>query len=88
MERTKRVLTFFSFILCLISFGLLTASLATHEWIVSKPFRIGFQSISIKNDTHLIEDRKFKGDIYFGLFHGTKILNYGFGDRIWPMLSK
>jgi uncharacterized membrane protein len=28
-----------------------------------------------------LERRKFRGQIHFGLFQGTKILNYGFGDR-------
>ena len=28
-----------------------------------------------------LENEKFRGSIYFGLFHGTKSLNYGFGDR-------
>lgn len=31
-------------------------------------------------------ERKFRGQIYFGLFQGTKVLNYGLGDRtaiIW-----
>lgn len=27
-------------------------------------------------------NNKFQGEIYFGLFSGVKVLNYGFGDRI------
>lgn len=28
------------------------------------------------------KDTKFQGKIQFGLFSGTKVLNYGFGDRV------
>jgi hypothetical protein len=28
-----------------------------------------------------LERRKYRGQIHFGLFQGSKILNYGFGDR-------
>jgi hypothetical protein len=34
------------------------------------------------------ENEKFRGTIYFGLFHGTKSLNYGFGDRHSAISSK
>lgn len=27
------------------------------------------------------KNKKFQGEIYFGLFKGLKILNHGFGDR-------
>ena len=27
-------------------------------------------------------NNKFQGEVYFGLFNGVKVLNYGFGDRV------
>lgn len=31
------------------------------------------------------QNNKFQGEIYFGLFKGVKVLNYGFGDRVSPI---
>ncbi|XP_074597481.1 clarin-2 [Brevipalpus obovatus] len=89
MERTKKVFTFMTFIICLIALALLLASLATHKWVISKPERIKFQNAPDIRDQVIDSDgRKFKGDIYFGLFHGTKILNYGLGDRTTALWIK
>lgn len=95
MERRKRVFTFITFFVCIISLGMLAASLASHKWIVAKPFRTltmphgGGDVTNLANTSSQSENsNKFKGSIYFGLFHGTKILNYGLGDRTSPMWSK
>ena len=40
------------------------------------------------NQVDETDSRKFRGTIYFGLFQGTKILNYGFGDRVSYLSSK
>ncbi|XP_053213266.1 clarin-2-like [Panonychus citri] len=88
MERTKRIAAFITFFICIIALALLTGSLTTNKWITSKPERIRLNNVPdhIRNQSVQSDERKFKGDIHFGLFHGTKILNYGFGDRtnsIW-----
>lgn len=132
MEKSQRILTFITFLICTLCLALLTASLTTHKWIVVRPVRLTFingsiiefnqihsnrsshhltsyhndnSHISLKDSLTLpslasseasgdgksyetspdvpeYESRKFRGKIYFGLFQGTKILNYGFGDRI------
>ena len=91
MEQRKRILIFLTFFVCTACLALLTASLATHKWVVAHPIRfIALNSSHLFNDDHNREDkempRKFRGEIYFGLFQGTKVLNYGLGDRttiIW-----
>lgn len=93
MEQRKRVLTFLTFFVCTACLAFLTASLATQQWIIAKPVRIAFlNSSSLESNVAFIDDEhdtgKFKGEIYFGLFQGTKILNYGFGDRITSIWSK
>lgn len=106
MEKSKRLLTFLTFFVCTACLALLSASLATHKWIVVKPIRSingtfmfattteteknmtrtsrNYDVSDSERDTGLrlkLENEKFRGSIYFGLFHGTKSLNYGFGDR-------
>jgi len=93
MEQRKRVLTFLTFFVCTACLAFLTASLATQKWIIAKPVRIAFlNSSSLENVSFIDDDHddsgKFKGEIYFGLFQGTKILNYGFGDRVTPIWIK
>lgn len=89
MEQRKRVFTFFTFFVCTACLAFLTASLATHKWIIAKPVRIAFLNNTIHYNNSMSDNDdsgKFRGDIYFGLFQGTKVLNYGFGDRttgIW-----
>lgn len=95
MEQRKRVITFVTFFVCTVCLIFLTASLASHKWIVSKPVRINFLNAT-NADNHTVneddkdddETGKFRGEIYFGLFQGTKVLNYGFGDRTTPIWSK
>ena len=91
MEQQKRVFTFLTFFVCTVCLAFLTASLATHKWIIAKPVRITFlNSSNLENSSFEDEDdenNKFRGEIYFGLFQGTKILNYGFGDRITTIWS-
>lgn len=56
---------------------------------VSSSSGSGSTSSGASGDAVAGEDaRKFRGTIYFGLFQGTKILNYGFGDRSSPLFSK
>ena len=96
MEQRKRTLIFFTFFTCTACLTLLTASLATHKWIVAHPLRsIAFNTsiFPLPNDDSNNDDfempKKFRGEIYFGLFQGTKVLNYGLGDRtaiIWCKL--
>ncbi|KAJ6222097.1 hypothetical protein RDWZM_000642 [Blomia tropicalis] len=91
MEQRKRILIFFTFFVCTACLALLTASLATHKWIVAYPIRsIPLNSsLLFSDDLHNLvneQPKKFRGEIYFGLFQGTKVLNYGLGDRtaiIW-----
>lgn len=45
----------------------------------SSPFSNELSAISISSSG---QNSKFLGEIYFGLFNGVKVLNYGFGDRV------
>ena len=95
MEQRKRIVIFLTFFTCTASLALLTASLATHKWIVARPYRAINSSLLLDADEQRDsggehstrrEPKKFRGEIYFGLFQGTKVLNYGLGDRtavIW-----
>lgn len=87
MERTKRIFTFLTFFVCTACLASLTASLATHKWLTSRLVRM-----TLMNGTsELLDDDgsgKFRGQVYFGLFQGTKILNYGFGDRVSQIWRK
>ncbi|UXI20076.1 U6 snRNA-associated Sm-like protein LSm3 [Sarcoptes scabiei] len=96
MEQRKRIYIFLTFFVCTASLALLTVSLATHRWILAKPIRSVQINSSILDQYHQNSDedqrtliempKKFRGLVYFGLFQGTKILNYGLGDRttiIW-----
>jgi len=68
----------------------LSASLATQKWISAKPVRMSFINGSDLPEDPALDrsDRKFRGDINFGLFQGTKTLNYGFGDRVSQLWIK
>lgn len=60
----------------------------SQEWVIVKPVRTGL-NISIRNVEYLdSETNRFQGVIYFGLFEGKKILNYGFGNRAFDLKSK
>src|SRR5699024_7551291 len=80
MEQHKRVQIFFTFFLCTASLALLTASLATHKWVLARPIRsIGLNSSSFlfgEDRTHDDKElpKKFRGEIYFGLFQGVHML--------------
>lgn len=129
---------FTTFLICTTCLGLLSASLTSHKWLVSKPIRVlklngGHQAtnftalmltaggagdqpspleVSQSYTSALLTSlaaestgasgsvgaqpatsggqsllsgqngNKFQGEIYFGLFKGVKVLNYGFGDRV------
>ncbi|KAI1305962.1 hypothetical protein HDE_01104 [Halotydeus destructor] len=81
-ERTKRIFTFLTFFVCTACLVCLTASLATHNWLTARPIRL----TTINGSSQLLDDDdgtgKFRGTINLGLFQGTKVLNYGFGDRV------
>ena len=50
----------------------------------SKVYGYGYNNETTDSRTLLekaLERRKYRGQIHFGLFQGSKILNYGFGDR-------
>jgi len=91
MEQRKRVTTFLTFFVCTACLAFLTASLATHKWIIAKPVRIALLNNATHLDNNTFDDDetgKFRGEIYFGLFQGTKVLNYGFGDRVTAIWMK
>lgn len=86
MEQSKRIFTFLTFIICCLCLTLLVASLATQSWLTAKPVRFNLLNSTgnnLKNDPN-----KFRGEVYFGLFQATRILNYGFGDRITNIWSE
>lgn len=132
-SRCLRFKYFTTFLVSTACLALLSASLATHKWIVSKPIRIlklnggqtnftalmltaqadqdeqphhsrafrsSVQSAALGSSGLQLDhvapqpsgyghstshNNKFQGEIYFGLFKGVKVLNYGFGDRISPI---
>lgn len=60
----------------------------TQEWTVVKPVRIGL-NISLRHSEPMDpETNRFQGVINFGLFDGKKVLNYGFGNRVFDLKSK
>jgi hypothetical protein len=85
MERTKRIFTFLTFFVCTACLAALSASLATNKWVSALPVRVSLINGSDLQATDRAprdrSDRKFRGEISFGLFQGSKTLNYGFGDR-------
>ncbi|XP_055943899.1 uncharacterized protein LOC129975050 isoform X2 [Argiope bruennichi] len=85
MDTTKRCLVCVVFIINCVTFALICTAMLTQEWVIVKPVRTGL-NISIRN-TELtdVESSRFQGVIYFGLFNGKKILNYGFGDRSFEL---
>lgn len=69
---------------------MLYSRLATHKWLTARPVRL-----AVLNGTaaaaELPDDvaaGKFRGTISLGLFQGTKVLNYGFGDRTSTVWSE
>ena len=77
---------------CACAVAMLAASLGTDYWIIAYPLRNVSQSAidSAKNITGGGIGTKFQGQVNFGLFHGTKVLDYGFStvgreEDIWGM---
>lgn len=68
---------FFSF----VAVGLIVASFATDNWITANAVtkNITHDNSSINQDDGT--SKKFSANITFGLFRGSKIINYGFGAR-------
>ena len=88
MDRSKRVFTFLTFLLCTLSLTLLAGSLATQNWIHARPIRLQLFNSTATNSIQSQDSSKFRGEIHFGLFQSTKILNYGFGNRVSHQWSK
>lgn len=74
MDIVQKILIYLTFIICFGCLILLSVSLATEEWLKSKP-------IIERDGPNNTTGRKFEGEINFGLFSGKKNLNFGFGDR-------
>ena len=88
MEQRKRVFTFLTFFVCTACLAFLTASLATNNWVVAKPVRNTLLPLNESLSESEDEFGKFRGEIHFGLFQGSKVLNYGFGDRVTAIWSE
>ncbi|XP_054714886.1 uncharacterized protein LOC129224458 [Uloborus diversus] len=85
MDTIKRCLVCVVFLINCVTFALICAAMLTQEWTVVKPVRTGL-NISIRNTEPMDpETNRFQGLIYFGLFSGKKILNYGFGNRAFDL---
>ncbi|XP_023239742.1 clarin-3-like isoform X2 [Centruroides sculpturatus] len=81
MDIVQKILIYLTFIICLGCLALLSVSLATEEWLKSKPII----ERDVINRTNV---RKFEGEVHFGLFSGKKNLNFGFGDRLSNIIIK
>ena len=73
---------FITFLMCAAAVGLLSAALGTDYWAVVQPIRdvpkhIVDQAKNVSQDL----GTKFSGNINFGLFHGSKVLDYGLGTQ-------
>jgi len=67
----QRSVIFCTFLLACLGLALLAGGLGTRYWIVAQAERES--------------NNKSTGFIHFGLFEGTKRLNHGFGERVYPM---
>ena len=67
----QRSVIFFTFLLACLALALLAGGLGTRYWIVAQAVRQSNTNSS--------------GFIHFGLFEGTRKLDYGFGERTRPM---
>jgi len=73
MNFKKRSLIFVTFFVSCLAISLLAASLGTEHWVEAECRRDGDFS------------DKSNGTVNFGLFHGSRHLNSGLGDRHYPM---
>ncbi|XP_013103421.1 uncharacterized protein LOC106084348 [Stomoxys calcitrans] len=71
MSLRTRTLIFSTFFGSCIAIGLLLGSLTTDNWVRANPKR--------GNSTNS------EGEVHFGLFYGSKVLDSGFGKRITPV---
>lgn len=83
MDSIKRCLVSVVFLLFCIILAILSAAMVTKEWTIVKPVRVGL-NVTVRSTSDIDNDR-FQGLIYFGLFAGKKILNYGFGNRAFDL---
>lgn len=96
MEIWKRVIIFATFISFAAGIALISAALATDNWIIAKPIRfnssggvdnfldgLGIGGLSSQNSP-----TEYESVIKFGLFNGLRKLNYGLGSRPVPFNSK
>ncbi|XP_064630683.1 clarin-2-like isoform X1 [Lineus longissimus] len=82
MQKKKKLCLVLTGFIAALAVGLVSAALATNFWVESKPVREVPQQIidSAKNVSGVYDTNKFKGEVHFGLFYGSKVLNYGFGE--------
>ena len=73
MNFKKRSFIFVTFFVSCLAIALLAAALGTQHWVQAECVREG----EFKNNS--------KGLINFGLFEGSRYLNYGFGERHYTM---
>jgi hypothetical protein len=69
MRLNEKALIFLTFLFTCGALALLIGSLVTEYWVTAKAVRAS--------------NLKSEGHINFGLFKGTKILNHGFGERVY-----
>ena len=73
MEKRKKLFILATVFLALGAIVLVVTSLATEKWVQSSPVK--------QNSTG-------DNDVYFGLFKGSKVLNFGFAPRSYKLDSK
>lgn len=83
MEMLKRVMIFATFVLFAAGIALISAALATDNWIIAKPVRYNSTG-GVDNFLDGGSSSKEESVITFGLFHGLRKLNYGLGNRPVP----
>lgn len=71
MKIKGKLLIFLTFLSTCLALALLASGLASQNWIVASANRSS--------------NPKSHGRINFGLFRGTRRLNHGFGERVYPM---
>jgi hypothetical protein len=83
MEAKKKMCIIFTGVFAALAVGLVSAALSTNFWVESRPIRAVPDRIiaSARNVSGVYDPNKFKGEVHFGLFYGTKVLNYGFGEQ-------
>ena len=86
----KRQVFLVTFFLGFAGIGLLVTALCTDYWLESNPVRLVDEDTlnAAVNVTDEESNTKFTGYIHFGLFRGSKTLDYGFGQRRYDIFGK